>query len=499
MTEIRIEEIRKYVYENLGIYFSPERTHELERHISNAAKDKGFAKDDDFINYLFEVITHSERIFTLARYLTIGETYFFREIGALNALKEFIIEFKEKKNSLNIWSAGCCSGEEPYTLAIMIKELFGEIDFDLNILGTDINPYFLEKAKSGIYGKWSFRTLDKNIQQKYFKKIDENKFEIDYSIKKIVKFDFLNLADSNHNHKFIKDKKFDIILCRNVIMYFNRELQNRIIENFYGTLENKGLLVLGSAETANIDKQKFERLFFENAVIFRKEINANYEFQKKYSQNNFEIPENKINSGVKNKTEFNNKINYDEKSLKKDQDKYQSIKSSISSDNTFENAKRLFEKGNYDEAINVISKYLDSPENIGSDISRSDYIELLIKAYTSFGKTELAKQWCKTGIDEDKLHTKFYILLANLLYIEGDYDSVVTILKKVIYLEQDNLLAHYYLGNICAKIKKYDDCRKYFNTALNLLQNYDDNETLDFADGITAGRMKELILSQRKI
>ncbi len=137
----------------------------------------------------------------LACHLTVGETYFFREKGCFDVLEErifpeFIRTCARSARPLRIWSAGCCTGEEPYSIAILLDRLSqNNAHVDATILATDINPAFLEKASKGLYGEWSFRGTPLGIKERYFKPRKNGQFEILPHIRKRVTFSYLNLAE----------------------------------------------------------------------------------------------------------------------------------------------------------------------------------------------------------------------------------------------------------------------------------------------------------------
>ena len=164
---------------------------------------------------------------TLTGLLTTGETYFFRDKGQFALLRNWIlpelIEHKKSIRSLRLWSAGCSTGEEAYSIAILLHELLPQRkDWNTLILGTDINDKAIEKAKAGIYGQWSFRMINPEIQRRYFQK-RKDEWEIDARIREMVKFQVGNLKENPFPDYTSDMHDIDIILCRNVFIYFNDE------------------------------------------------------------------------------------------------------------------------------------------------------------------------------------------------------------------------------------------------------------------------------------
>ncbi|HCJ66785.1 MAG TPA: hypothetical protein DHV62_05520, partial [Elusimicrobia bacterium] len=210
---------------------------------------------DDFEQYYRFLAFHPEggkELRSLLSLITINESSFFRQKEQFNVIKEEIlpslISEKEKKGifSLNIWSAGCASGEEPYSIALLLKESFPQVEnWEIQILGTDIDQETLERAKKGIYSKNSLRFTERIYLKKYFDKVG-NYYSLNEKIKKMVKFVYHNLAEESYPSS--AEGKWDIIMCRNVLIYFRPEKIERILDHFYHHLNDNGYLFLGYAE-----------------------------------------------------------------------------------------------------------------------------------------------------------------------------------------------------------------------------------------------------------
>lgn len=192
--------------------------------------------------------------------LTIGETYVFRDRGQINLLKTQIIpklinkkrkvwdKNRERKPCLKIWIAGCSSGDEPYSLAIIVKELIPDFnDWNILILGTDINLESIEKARQGIYDSWSFRQVNARIQKQYFSQ-QSRRWEVDNQIRKIVKFRWMSLLLESFHNQLTNFYNLDLIVCRNVFIYFSYQAIATILEKFYQTLVPGGYLIAGHTE-----------------------------------------------------------------------------------------------------------------------------------------------------------------------------------------------------------------------------------------------------------
>jgi len=183
------------------LYFPKERWRDLQRAIGAIAQEFQFSDADVCVQWLLSSALTRHQIEIVASHLTVGETYFFREKGSFDALETHILRplIRSRQSSdrhLHIWSAGCSTGEEAYSVAILLNRLLSDrTDWDITILATDINPRSLRKASLGIYDDWSFRDSSPALQEEYFRRTKDGCFEIMPQIKALVTFAYLNLAD----------------------------------------------------------------------------------------------------------------------------------------------------------------------------------------------------------------------------------------------------------------------------------------------------------------
>ena len=173
ISQNNVEHINNFIEAKFGLYFPKERFNDLMRSLSNASKQKGIDVEK-YINLIILNKLSAQDLTDLATFLTIGETYFFRDKKLFEIMKQKIIPYiinsrRYSSRSLKIWSAGCSSGEEAYSIAILVKELIPDYEnWDIKIIATDINQNSLSKARKAIYSEWSFRGVDSNFKDKYF-------------------------------------------------------------------------------------------------------------------------------------------------------------------------------------------------------------------------------------------------------------------------------------------------------------------------------------------
>ncbi|MDF2557343.1 MAG: chemotaxis protein CheR [Bacillales bacterium] len=217
---------------------------------------------------------------TLVELLTINETYFFREENQLiECISHVLPKLKEqnKVRPLRIWSAACSTGEEPYTLAMMLLESGKFPPGSIEIVGVDIDKKVLQKAEKGWYsnGSFSFRRMPQNMLKKYFS-TENDGYQIVPAIKNMVKFQHLNLLD---NARVSQLGKFDVIFCRNVLIYFDRETIRQIAQSFHRNLVPGGYLFLGHAESITDMDLGFHKVDSDRTFYYRKETVTNEKIQ----------------------------------------------------------------------------------------------------------------------------------------------------------------------------------------------------------------------------
>ena len=206
--------------------------------------------------------------------LTNTDSYFFRDVGQFEVLKKHIlpeiINRTQNHKTIRICSAGCSSGEEPYSLAILIQEIIPDLQqWNIMIFGLDINPAALQKAKAGIYTSWSFRRPNIEIMQKYFLEI-QNQYFLRRQIKQMVKFACLNLVKDPLPQTNYQLADIDLIICRNVFIYFDDVAVTKVLNKFHNTLKPLGYLMTGHNELFNQNLSQFEIKVFPESLVYQK-------------------------------------------------------------------------------------------------------------------------------------------------------------------------------------------------------------------------------------
>jgi chemotaxis protein methyltransferase CheR len=250
----QVERFRTSIVRRLGLRFDDARLASLAELLSRRA-DRSSTSVETYLGGLEAGLASRAELRSLAEELTVTETYFFRNVEQFHALRELVLPARARARSqaapegsrrLRILSAGCASGEEVYSLAILIRDQPELVGFEVDVLGIDVNPAALARAARGRYAAWSFRETPADVQERCFER-DGRELVISAALRATVRFSERNLLDPDP--AFWQPAVFDVVLCRNVIMYFPVELQRAVIERLTASLVPGGYLFLGHAET----------------------------------------------------------------------------------------------------------------------------------------------------------------------------------------------------------------------------------------------------------
>lgn len=269
-----LTQIRDLIYNTAGIYQADNKLQMLEDRCRRRMKALGVPTLRDYYCCLTVNSMRQAEMISLLNEITTGETYFFRNRPQLDTIRKIvlptIIEAKLKmgQTRLRIWSAGCSTGEEPFTISMMLlDESQGQLKgWTTEILATDLNERAIAHAKAGCYGDYSTRNLEPDFRKKYFR-IDGDKLQIKPEVKANVIFSRLNLLDDS---RMLFAQNIDLILCCNVLIYFDTASKKRVIQHFYRTLFPHGYLFLGHSESLYGIDEDFRLMHMPSATAYVK-------------------------------------------------------------------------------------------------------------------------------------------------------------------------------------------------------------------------------------
>lgn len=444
-----------------GFFFAENRMEFFRSTLLQFISKSPYDTFEDFLNYLSNTSPGKLLLQQMMDEITIGETFFFRNMPQLDTFKEYVIPelIKAKRSTgvpiIKIWSAGCSSGEEVYTNAMLLLEnLPNPNTWEIHILGTDINRRFLRIAEEGIYkGTRPEKHVDQALLQKYFTYAD-GQYRINNELKNIVKFAHHNLIQSPYDMFEMIDA--DVIFCRNVTIYFNTETTRMIINKFYDCLRDKGYLFLGHSETLWKICDKFRVYDFPKGFIYQKDL---YHRDRHAESNTTHaaIPEINLNlmhqikdTGYSSKTPFSLESLHPSSpaSLSTEEIDSDLLENLMKIDTKYHEGCILFENKDFEGALKCFDEII---------VKDSSYlIAHFAKAtiLSNQGKYQEALKAFQHLINADNLFLEAYYL-QSILYIKlQDLPKAISTLQKVIYIDPNHALGYFNLATL------YNDCGK---------------------------------------
>jgi chemotaxis protein methyltransferase CheR len=274
MSDEEFRLLRDLVYSYCGLWFDDQNSYLLEKRLGRRLVTHQLKSFREYYQFLRFNRKKEQELEDIMDILTTNETYFFREQQQLKAFSDEIIpEFcasrgiKAANRRIRIWSAGCSTGEEAYTIAMLLLEMDCLQGWSIEIIGTDISQRVLQHARRGVYRSSAFRATGDYYLKKYFEPQQDGSYRIADSVRKVVTISHLNLLDTN---KMRMLGSFDLIFCRNVIIYFDQMAKKKAVESFYEALRGAGYLLLGHSESLMNITTLFTLRHFKNDMVYQK-------------------------------------------------------------------------------------------------------------------------------------------------------------------------------------------------------------------------------------
>ena len=436
-------EVSDFIAERMGLHFPEERWPDMARGLKAAGEDLGFEYPHACLGWLRSRELTTRQIEALASHLTVGETYFFRDPASFEVLEREILtpliaRRSEGAGTLRLWSAGCCTGEEAYSLAIACARVLPDLGaWNVSILATDINPKFLAKAHAGVYSDWSFRGAPRWLRERFFSPGQDKKLAIDPTLKNLVHFGYLNLAEDAYPSLYNHTNAMDVIFCRNVLMYFTPGHQRRVAEALHRCLVEGGCLLVNPAEASASLFPMFAMEDIGGVILYRKTSQPT----RGESWPRIDLPA--------------------------------PAPAVLASEPAFVVAPAL-------PITPITAPLLEDP--LG-----------LARTCANQGRLDEALAACRDAIAADRANPVAQFLYATICQELGRLEEAVVALGKVLYLDQDFILAHHALGDLFNRLGKKKESRRHLAVALKLLSARSRDEIVPESDGMTCGRLMESV------
>ncbi len=478
---------QELLIEACGLYFEESRNQSLHLALWQRLQHRGY---DSYREYYHLLKFHPEgrlEMRDLLDLITIGETYFFRNKAQFDVLMRFVLpEIIQRKmrsgdKAIRVWSAGCSGGDETYSIAIAMMEVVPSYqDWRISILGTDINRNALACAKEAVYGEKHVGHLPKEYLGKYFKARGST-YLLDTNVIEMVRFEYHNLVKDSFMHETMQT--VDILFCRNVIIYFNDQTTQRVIENFYNCLAQDGYLFLGHTESLWQITDKFERVEFPQTFIYKKRLGpVREEAMKPF----IAVPQIEIERWPSLKEAGTEKRFFPQELGSDVQERPKPLEEVEKPLDRKEKVQSAYEQTAL--RLREMKDQTTLPHPYGMiDQDKDDPCSSLTKAtlLANEAKYKEAADILAKIIAVDNLSVEAYYLLGVLSYKSSDLKEAETQFRRVIYVAPDSVLAYFNLGSIYLYQTKFDEAAREFRNAIRLLEKRPKDEQVRFCEDFT--------------
>lgn len=446
--DIKIHELEflKLIGKRLGITIKEHQIGDLYKTIEKACV-KFQMMPNEYLKTLIECHDNSPELEFLVSGITIGETYFFRDSHQMSLIHEKIlpniIKNKRSQNnlSLRIWSAGCASGEEIYTIAMILDNLLPDINkWHIALLGTDINTNSLKKAIAGVYTEWSMRAINPYYKHRYFT-LEKRNYHISNEIKKLVSFEYLNLHDDMYPSVFNNTNAQDLILCRNVLIYFDTNHILNLMKKLNACLIEDAFLLLGASDP----------------IITKETTLSSYQREGALLQNKLKVP-------------------------------FKPKAKSISNDPIVHRALIVPKPQSTTPVIKpVAEKVVETKDEMINQLI-ADALKL-----ANEGKLDLAQQICHETLKRFPTHDVAHFTLAMILEEENKLIEAEKMLRITIFLNHKFVAAHFKLGLILIRNRQIKEGLKYLKNALDIALSRNPGEIVEGFNDLNYEQLSEIL------
>lgn len=441
---------------SFGLRFPPDRWSELARGVASAALELGIPDLEGWAEHLASGPAAPEHAAAVANHLTISETYFFRHHETFAFLEKEILPARiaarrPHARALRLWSAGCASGEEPYSLAILLRERYPEVRPDTVVISaTDINSRVLARAERGVYSEWSFRDVPEWVKAGSFQRIAAGRFEIAPELRKMVRFSLLNLAAPLYPAEFGERADLDVILCRNVLMYFSAAWQERIIARFHAALTDGGWLIVGPCDITAA----------QSAALHLRPVSPGI-YQK-----SGHVP---AATGTA-----------------------PPLPSAFVAPAVEPPAPRHLEPAAPPPPPPAAPLPLEMPPLVAA-ATDGDVASARAISHADRGELEQALAACDDAVAADNTNPGYHYLRACILQEQNLLPEAAETFRRVLFLDPAFVMAEFALGCIAAKQGRRQQARHHFKVVLRLLGTANRGDAVPRTDGLTVGRLRAVV------
>lgn len=441
--------------QRVGLHFGPAQASQLERGLRAAAHHFGCADAHACAQWLLSNDHWAAAdVQVLAKHLAIGESYFFRDETFFQNLERSILpELLRKRRAagcrLRIWSAACSTGEEPYSVAMLLAGMIADWrEWDISILASDINEHALRRARAGVYGAWSLRSGLPGHCRNFLIAREGGRYEVDPAIRGMVSFAHINLAQDEYPSAANATAGIDLVLCRNVLIYFKPERARSVLAGLARSLVPDGWLATSAVEMPLADVPGLDRVELPGAVILRRECAAARP-----------RPAPRAGDGARQRMPLEAVRLPERKTTPRP-----SRRATAKSEN----------------------RVADSPAPVAG-------LAALARAHADKGELADAALLCAQAIEAEKGNADLAYLLATILLEQGDLAQASAALRRTLYLSPRHVLAHLALGGMARRQGNAQTTGRHLSRAMAQLSVHEAQDVLLASGGMSARQLQAAI------
>ena len=453
--------LRDVIAERTGLCFDEDTCSVLWERAGERMRVLGLDEPEDYVRMLSDRGRYDGELKELMKLVTVKETYFFRNEpqmkGLVRRILPDLLKSRFETRRIRVWSAGCSTGEEPYTLAMLLREHMKEIgEWDVEIWGTDIDEEALEVARRGIYGKRSVQKVPKALLGRHFRAIGGG-YELCPEIREMVRFRYQNMVEESLA-SLCSGAGMDLILCRNVLIYFREDTAGRILEKLWRCLGEGGYLLLGHSEGLYGRQLNLESTYAERAFFYQKQEN---------------IP----TSGASPRVHTPARQTGARASSRRTPSEMRS-----------RGVERAHPERRRSEYASGGVPSPDEPVSVRmreGSAQKEDLKE--VESYIDGGRLEEASERIRSVLALDPLSVQAHFLMALLARAEGRTEEAVESFRRVVYLDPSHLLGRFHLANAYRETGQKDQALRAYRTLKGMLVQRKPGEEIEGSDGLTVG------------
>ena len=426
--------------------------------------------------------------------LTIGESFFFRNENHFRALREQVIPEILRTNAeprqIRMWTAGCATGEEPYSLAILLDMMLGtQASWNVSILGTDLNPEFLERAREACYRAWSFRQTDVHQNANYFTR-EGDSFRLASRVRDWVRFAYLNLVKDVYPSPLTGTLGLDLILFRNVAIYLKPEVTRAIIQRFHQALRPGGWLLLGETEVSAIPTDGFTVRRFDQATLHQKTCDSTA-FTETLTPSALPVlatvgakPDIAI-PGVPSLPDW---VPLPMRRTSQPRGPASPVPSTLvlGQSSAWQQVERCLSQRDFTGAETLI-------ERLSNKSDRANVRLRYVRALMSTADIARARRMLETCLREEPLLIEAQLLKASFAEEAGELEVAEQACRRALYIDRNCPMAHFHLALVQQQTGDLSGAQRSLRTTLKLVEGKEPHELVAYGEGVCYGRLREMI------